>query len=387
MNKLNYPFTAIVGQDELLMGIILNIINPKLGGLLIKGVKGAGKSTAVNSITDIIPEIKVLKGCKFNCDPEKPEQWCKKCKDKYSETDKDVIIKEVRRISVPLGITEDNLLGNIDVELLLKEGTRKFIPGIITKAHRQILYIDEVNLLPDHIIDDILDVAATHWNEVEREGFSLSHPSEFLLLGTMNPEEGELRPQILDRFPLSVIVNSVSNEKLRTEIIKRNLQFESNKTEFRNKFQKETRELRSLIKLARTQLNNVKIKTKYYKIVSKLCSENNIDGQRADIGIIKTALTHAEKKKKNQVEFRHIKQASKFVLQHRTRAGGLSKPLTETEINDFFKSINENEFTQINFSNTINKKNSLFCDSHLFQQKKNNSDLECLHRLARSSRS
>lgn len=387
MNKLNYPFTAIVGQDELLMGIILNIINPKLGGLLIKGVKGAGKSTAVNSITDIIPEIKVLKGCKFNCDPEKPEQWCKKCKDKYSETDKDVIIKEVRRISVPLGITEDNLLGNIDVELLLKEGTRKFIPGIITKAHRQILYIDEVNLLPDHIIDDILDVAATHWNEVEREGFSLSHPSEFLLLGTMNPEEGELRPQILDRFPLSVIVNSVSNEKLRTEIIKRNLQFESNKTEFRNKFQKETRELRSLIKLARTQLNNVKIKTKYYKIVSKLCSENNIDGQRADIGIIKTALTHAAFELKNQVEFRHIKQASKFVLQHRTRAGGLSKPLTETEINDFFKSINENEFTQINFSNTINKKNSLFCDSHLFQQKKNNSDLECLHRLARSSRS
>ena len=341
--KENYPFTAIVGQEELILGIILNIINPKIGGLLIKGIKGSGKSTAVYSMTDIIPEIDVLKDCKFNCDPQKPEYWCEDCRNNYSEDNKKIISKEVMNVPVPLSITEDRLLGNIDVEMLLKEGKHRFIPGILAKAHRQILYIDEVNLLPDHIVDDILDVSAMGWNRIERDGFSISHPSEFLLIGTMNPEEGELRPQILDRFPLSVEVATVTNKAFRKEIINRNLAYEKNPTKFREQFQQETENLKNFIILSRTILKKVEVKSEFYDLIVKLCSENKVDGHRADIGIIKTASTHAAFEMKKQVEMRHIKQAAKFVLGHRTREGGLSKPLTKAEIDDFFNNLKDDE--------------------------------------------
>ena len=344
MNKVYFPFTAIVGQEELLLGIILNIINPKLGGLLIKGVKGSGKSTAVYSMTDIIPEIEILKDCKLNCNPQKPEYWCEDCLNNYSNENKKIISKEVVIVPVPLSITEDRLLGNVNVELLLKEGKHRIISGILAKAHRQILYIDEVNLLPDHIVDDILDVSAMGWNRIEREGFSISHPSEFLLIGTMNPEEGELRPQILDRFPLSVKVASVTNEAFRKEIINRNLAYEKNPKEFSNNFQKETENLKNFILLSRTILEKVKVKSEFYDMVVKFCSEKKVDGHRADIGIIKTARTHAAFEMKTQVELRHLKQAAKFVLCHRTREGGLSKPLTKVEIDDFFDNLRDGEF-------------------------------------------
>jgi len=351
--RKNYPFTAIVGQEELSLGIILNIINPKLGGLLIKGVKGSGKSTAVYSMTDIIPEIKVLKECKFNCDPQKPEYWCEDCFNNYSEENKKIVSKEVENVSVPLSITEDRLLGNVDVEMLLKEGKHRFIPGILAKAHRQILYIDEVNLLPDHIVDDILDVSAMGWNRIEREGFSISHPSEFLLIGTMNPEEGELRPQILDRFPLSVEVASVTNETFRKEIINRNLAYEKEPAKFREQFQQETENLKNFIILSRTILQKV-------------------DGHRADIGIIKAAKTHAAFEMKTQVELRHIKQATKFVLCHRTREGGLSKPLTKEEIDEFFDNIKDEKFPKRSKKRTeeINKSIHLFSEGGLIRQEK-----------------
>jgi len=371
MVKINYPFAAIVGQEELLLGIILNIINPKLGGLLIKGVKGSGKSTAVYSMTDIIPEIDVLKDCKFNCNPEKPEYWCEECRKKYSEK-KEILSKEVMNVPVPLSITEDRLLGNVDVELLLKEGKHRFIPGILAKAHRQILYIDEVNLLPDHIVDDILDVSAMGWNRIEREGFSISHPSEFLLIGTMNPEEGELRPQILDRFPLSIMLDSVTDEILRKEIINRNLAYEKDPAKFREQFQQETENLKNFINISRTLLDEIEVKSEFYDIVVKFCANNKVDGHRADIGIIKTARTHAAFEMKKQVELRHIKQAAKFALCHRTREGGLSKPLTKVEIDDFFDNLKE-EKTPKKTEKTyeeINKNINLFSEGGLIQQEK-----------------
>ena len=372
MKSIFYPFAAIVGQEELILGIILNIINPKLGGLLIKGVKGSGKSTAVYSMTDIIPEINVMKECKFNCDPEKPEYWCEDCLNNYSEENKKIVSKEVENVSVPLSITEDRLLGNVDVEMLLKEGKHRFIPGILAKAHRQILYIDEVNLLPDHIVDDILDVSAMGWNRIEREGFSISHPSEFLLIGTMNPEEGELRPQILDRFPLSIEIASVTNEAFRKEIINRNLAYEKNPAEFREQFKEETENLKNLIKVGRIQLENIEVKSDFYDIVIKLCAENKVDGHRADIGIIKTAKTHASFELKKQVELRHIRQAAKFVLGHRTREGGLSKPLTKSEIDEFFDNIKESkiENKEIQTDDKINKNINLFSEGGLIQQEK-----------------
>ncbi|MCF7918569.1 MAG: ATP-binding protein [Candidatus Cloacimonetes bacterium] len=368
MKRIHYPFTAIVGQEELLLGIILNIINPQLGGLLIKGVKGSGKSTAVYSMTDVIPEIEVFQNCRFNCDPQQKEYWCEDCRSNNSE--KKVITKAVANVSVPLSITEDRLLGNVDVEQLLKEGKHRFIPGVLSKAHRQILYIDEVNLLPDHIVDDILDVAAMGWNRIEREGFSISHPARFLLIGTMNPEEGELRPQILDRFPLSVKVASVADPVLRKEIINRNLAYEKDPAQFKELFQQDTENLKNIIKLARTLLDKVEIKPEFYDIVVKLCADNKVDGHRADIGIIKTAQTHAAFELKNQVELRHILQAAKFVLIHRTREGGLSKPLTTSEIDEYFASLKTEDFSESSTSGEIDKSINLFADGGLIQQEK-----------------
>jgi Mg-chelatase subunit ChlI len=372
MKRINFPFTAIVGQEELLLGIILNVVNPKLGGLLIKGVKGSGKSTAVYSMTDIIPQIEVINGCKFNCDPHQPEYWCEFCKNNESSEKPMIITQKVELIPVPLSITEDRLLGNVDVELLLKAGKKRFIPGLLAKAHRQILYIDEVNLLPDHIVDDILDVSSMGWNHIEREGFSLSHLSEFLLIGTMNPEEGELRPQILDRFPLSVEVASVTNDVYRREIINRNLAYEKNPSEFREQFQKETENLKNLITLSRTLLEKVDVKSEFYDIVVKFCADNKVDGHRADISIIKTAKTHAAFEMKLQVELRHIKQAAKYVLGHRTREGGLSKPLSKQEIDIFFDNLKIEDFIKEPVRNVgiINRKINLFNQGGLIQQEK-----------------
>ncbi len=366
-----FPFTAIVGQDELLLGIILNIINPQLGGLLIQGVKGSGKSTAVYSMNELIPEIETFEGCNFNCNPEKPESFCEECR-KNNSPPKEVINKGVKLVPVPLSVTEDRLLGNVDVELLLKEGKHRFIPGILARANRQILYIDEVNLLPDHIVDDILDVSATGWNYIEREGFSLSHPSKFLLIGTMNPEEGELRPQILDRFPLSVSIASVTDPALRKEIIKRNLAFEENPADFIDLFRTDTDNLKDLITISKTFLDKVQVTPTIYDLIAEFCSANNIDGHRADIGIIKTASTHAAFEMKTEVELRHIRQAAKFFLCHRTREGGLTKPLTPQEIDDYFDKINQNKFQRAKTSGKIdiNRDIGLFSEEDLVQLEK-----------------
>ena len=369
--RLNYPFTAIVGQEDLLLGIILNAINPGLGGLLIQGVKGSGKSTAVYSMNEIIPEIETFKYCKYNCDPQREDSLCSECrleKRKNSET----FSKKVDLVSVPLSVTEDRLLGNVDVELLLKEGKHHFIPGVLAKANRQILYIDEVNLLPDYIVDDILDVSATGWNYVEREGFSVSHPSKFLLIGTMNPEEGELRPQILDRFPLAVSVSSVSDSTLRKEIINRNLAYEENPKGFRDHFSEETENLKNLIALSRSILAKVEVHPAFYDHIAEFCSANLIDGHRADIGIFKTARTYAAFEMKTQVELRHLRQSAKFFLCHRTREGGLTKPLTREEIDAYFDQLSEKAVsgTKKTGYHLINKDISLFSNKDLIQQEK-----------------
>jgi Mg-chelatase subunit ChlI len=372
MEKKHYPFAALVGQEELLLGLILNIINPKLGGLLIKGVKGSGKSTAVYSMTDIIPDIKVLSDCNFNCNPDTPEFWCEQCLTKKPHHDEETNNKKAEIVSIPLSITEDRLLGNVDVELLLKEGMHRFVPGALAKAHRQILYIDEVNLLPDHIVDDILDVSAMGWNHIEREGFSISHKSDFLLIGTMNPEEGELRPQILDRFPLSVEVESISDSKLRKEIINRNLAYEDDVTGFIEKFKTDTENLKNIMKLSRNLLDKIQIDPAYFEIVVKLCADKKVDGHRADIGIIKTAKTHAAFELKEKVELRHINQAAKFVLCHRTRDGGLSKPLTKSEITEYFDMLKTEDvdFHSPEAELDIDKSINLFSNGGLIQQEK-----------------
>jgi len=219
MTKLRFPFMALIGQDDLSLALILNLVNPRIGGVLIRGTKGTGKSTAVYGLPQIAPLIRVHEGCSYNCSPDEPQSWCSFCRSHQSPA---LMEREVEVVNLPLNISEENLSGRIDVEKLLKTGEKLFTPGLLAKAHRQILYIDEINLIPDHITDSLLDVVASGVNIVEREGFSVEHPSRSLLIGTMNSEEGELRPQILDRFPLSVTIRTVSNVEDRLEIIRRN---------------------------------------------------------------------------------------------------------------------------------------------------------------------
>jgi len=330
--KQHFPFTALVGQDELMLAILLNLINPDIGGVLIKGAKGSGKSTAVHGIPDIIPPISVIQYCEFNCNPDFPEEWCEDCQNQYPACCVDTEEKPVEVVSVPLSVTEDRLLGTVDMEHLLKDGEYHFIPGLLAKAHRQILYIDEVNLLPDHIVDDILDVAASGINRVERENFSKEHLSQFLMIGTMNPEEGELRPQILDRFTLSVTLSAIADPVQRKEIIARNLAFKDDPTGLCLTFQQQTDHLKETIEIARNYLPNVAVGEKFYDAVVAFCAANEVDGHRADIAIIRTAQTHAALEMRDRVEMRHIIQAAKLVLPHRTRKGGLLKPLTVEEI-------------------------------------------------------
>ncbi|MFN3921879.1 MAG: ATP-binding protein, partial [Caldimicrobium sp.] len=207
-----FPFTAIVNQEEMKLGLILNVIDPTIGGLLIMGEKGTAKSTAVRALAELLPEIEVSKGCKFNCDPK--GDLCPECKEKLEQRGfLEIEKRKMQVVELPLGVTEDRVVGTLDIESAIKKGEKRFEPGILAKANRNFLYIDEVNLLEDHIVDLLLDSAAMGINTVEREGISFSHPARFILVGSMNPEEGELRPQLLDRFGLSVNVSAVRNKE------------------------------------------------------------------------------------------------------------------------------------------------------------------------------
>ncbi|MGQ9726057.1 MAG: ATP-binding protein, partial [Candidatus Bathycorpusculaceae bacterium] len=250
--RLVFPFSAIVGLDKLKLAILVNAINPKIGGLLIKGPKGSGKSTIVRALADILPKILVVKDCLFNCNPYDPSNMCPKCSERYKKGEKlPVEEREMLVVDLPLGATEDRVIGSLDVEKAIKHGIEALEPGILAEANQNILYVDEVNLLPDHIADDLLDAAATGWNIVEREGISVSHPSRFIFIGTMNPEEGELRPQLLDRFPLSVTVDRIASVKDRMEIVKRNMEFEADPENFHQKFEPLQKELRDRIAKAK----------------------------------------------------------------------------------------------------------------------------------------
>ncbi|KYH37843.1 MAG: magnesium chelatase [Candidatus Bathyarchaeota archaeon B24] len=337
--RVPFPFTAFVDQDDLKLALLLNAVNPSIGGVLIKGEKGSGKSTIVRALADLLPEIKVSEGCMFNCNPDNPAEMCENCFRRWKKGELKVAYRRMRVITVPLGITEDRLLGTLDIEKALREGVKAFQPGLLAEANRNILYIDEVNLLPDHIVDDILDAAASGWNIVERETISIAHPSRFLLIGTMNPEEGELRPQLLDRFPLSVTVTSVKDEKLRMEIVKRNLEFEEDPEGFRERYRPKQEELRRRIIEARRLLPKVKVPDAVIQLTVRLCISLEVDGHRPDIIILKAAKTLAAFEGKTVVEAPDVKKVAPLVLSHRTRRGGFREPATPEEIYKAFDSI------------------------------------------------
>lgn len=326
-SKLVYPFTAIVGQEKMKTALILNVINPRIGGVLLRGEKGTGKSLAVRALADLLPEVEVVAGCPFNCDPADPRDMCDQCTSKVAAGEKlPVARKRVSVVELPVGATEDRVVGTLDIERAIKTGEKHFEPGLLAEANRNILYIDEVNLLDDHLVDVMLDAAAMGVNYVEREGISFSHPARFVLVGTMNPEEGELRPQLLDRFALSVEVKGIKNPEARAEIVRRRVAFENDPEDFIMKYQDEQEALRRQIVEAQKLLPNVKLSDEMVDLITQMCLDFGVDGHRADITMYKTACTIAAFKGKREVTEEDVLEAAELALPHRRRRRPFEEP-------------------------------------------------------------
>lgn len=326
--KKNYCFTAIAGQEDMKTALVLNVINPHLGGVLIRGEKGTAKSTAVRALAELLPMRPQVRGCQFGCDPFDKAHMCDSCREKQENGEAlEIIYAPMRVIDLPVSATEDRVVGTLDMEYAIKTGEKKFESGILANANRNILYVDEVNLLDDHVVDVLLDSAAMGVNTVEREGISYSHPAEFILVGTMNPEEGDLRPQLIDRFGLSVMVEGEREVKQRVEVLERRLKYENSPEEFFAEWEPKQKELRCDIEEARKRLGSVTYSREILELIANISIELDVDGHRADIVMLKTAMTLAAYHKKTEVEKEEILQAARLVLPHRMRR----RPFEETQ--------------------------------------------------------
>ena len=333
LRRTTLPFTAITGLGTLKLALILNGVNPLIGGVLISGPKGTGKTTAVRALADLLPEVDVVTDCQFGCNPHAPDLLCEDCSTRLLNGNKlESSKRKMRVVNLPLSTTEDRLIGALDIERVLQEGIRALKPGILAEAHQNVLYVDEVNLLPDHLVDDLLDAAATKINTIEREGISVSHPSDFVLIGTMNPEEGELRPQLLDRFALHIAVGSNPSIEERMELVRRNLEFEKDPNKFREDWSDKQSELEKKIIRAKELLKSVELDDVNLRAIAMACDALEVDGVRPDIVISKTAITHAAFQGRSYVDLEDMKIASQLALSHRTRRGGLLEPPSPDDI-------------------------------------------------------
>ena len=326
-NRFVYPFSAIVGQEKMKKALLLNAINPKIGGVLLRGEKGTAKSLAVRALADLLPEIEVVADCPFLCDPRRAEELCEMCAAKVARGEKlEVARRKAPFVELPLGATEDRVVGTLDIERAIKTGEKRFEPGLLAAANRGILYIDEVNLLDDHLVDVLLDAAAMGVNYVEREGISFSHPARFILVGTMNPEEGELRPQLLDRFGLAVEVKGLEDPEERAEVVRRRMAFEENPAAFIASWEKEQEALRRRIEEARRLLPEVRIGDEMLKLIARICLDFGVDGHRADIVMCKTAATLAAFCGRTEVTEEDVREAAELALPHRRRRKPFEEP-------------------------------------------------------------
>ena len=318
-NKKIYPFAAIVGQEQMRTALILNVINPALGGILIRGEKGTAKSTAVRALADLMPELEKVSSCKFGCDP-RSKALCAECEAKKAAGGSfDTEFSRMKVVDLPVSATEDRVVGTLDIEYAIKHGEKKFEKGILAEAHRNILYIDEVNLLDDHVVDVLLDSAAMGVNTIEREGISYSHPAVFILVGTMNPEEGDLRPQLLDRFGLVVDVYSENDRERRAEVVERRLDYERDPDAFSLRFEGEQTALAEKIAKAKQILPDVTYSKELILLAAKLSITLDVDGHRADIGMIKAASTIAAFEGRKIADIGDLSRAAVYVLPHRMR--------------------------------------------------------------------
>jgi magnesium chelatase subunit I len=320
-SPLTYPFSAIVGQDTLKLVLLLNAIDPRIGGVLITGTKGTGKSTAVRAFADLLPDARIVQDCPYACNPEDLTNLCRDCFARLrAEGTLPTTRRKMRVVQLPLSATEDRLLGTLDVESVLTRGTKRLHPGLLAEANQNVLYIDEVNLLPDHLTDSLLDAAASGWNVVEREGVSVQHPSRFILVGTMNPEEGELRPQILDRFALHVVTDHIVDRRARVEIVRRNTAFEADPAGFSARFAPQQRELRSRIVAARRLLPRVTVPQPIYEHVGASHAQLRVDGHRPDIATIKAAKALAAFQGREAVTWEEVARVAPLSLRRQRHA-------------------------------------------------------------------
>ncbi|WP_298815728.1 putative cobaltochelatase [Chloroflexus sp.] len=314
-----YPFSAIVGQERLKRALILNAINPRIGGVLIRGEKGTAKSTAVRALTRLLPSIKVVVDCPYSCDPDAPATLCADCQARLAQGLLPTMVRPTRLVELPVSASEDRVVGSLDLEHAITEGQRRFEPGLLAQVNRGVLYVDEVNLLDDHLVDLLLDAAAMGVNTVEREGVSVSHPARFILVGTMNPEEGELRPQLLDRFGLAVEVVGLTDVNDRVAVIERRMAYEADPASFIRQWHEAEESLAQRIAAARALLPQVRIDRTDMAVVASLCIEMSVDGHRADLTILETARTHAAWSGRRTLAAEDIRLAAELALPHRMR--------------------------------------------------------------------
>ncbi|HYU20770.1 MAG TPA: putative cobaltochelatase [Chloroflexota bacterium] len=315
-----FPFTALVGQERMKRALVLNAINPRLGGVLVRGEKGTAKSTAVRALANLLPEIKVVIGCHYGCDPTLCDELCADCRGRApGGTVLPTAARRVPIVNLPVGATEDRVTGAIDIEEAISKGERRFEPGLLAAANRGILYVDEVNLLNDHLVDILLDAAAMGMNYVEREGISLSHPAQFILVGTMNPEEGDLRPQLLDRFALAVEVQGLPDQPRRAEVVRRRIGFEADPASFVAGWEPEEEAERARILRAQQLMPAVVLDERMLDLITHLCCDFQVDGLRADIVMYKTAVTLAAYAGRGRVTEEDVRDAAELALLHRRR--------------------------------------------------------------------
>jgi|TARA_X000000950_G_scaffold279937_1_gene373567 magnesium chelatase subunit I len=321
-----FPFTAIVGQAEMKLALLLNVIDPRIGGVMIMGDRGTGKSTTIRALADLLPEIPVVAGDPYNSSPNDPDLQSSEVRERLQRGES---LSEGRcqvpMVDLPLGATEDRLCGTIDIEKALSEGVRAFEPGLLAKANRGLLYVDEVNLLDDHLVDVLLDSAASGWNTVEREGVSVRHPARFVLIGSGNPEEGELRPQLLDRFGMSVEVRTVRDPEQRVQVVDQRGQFDSDPVSFLTQFQGQQKGLQEKVVAAQERLGSVQMDPDLRLKISEVCGQLEVDGLRGDIVTNRAARALAAFEGRAEVNDDDVARVMACCLRHRLRKDPLEQ--------------------------------------------------------------
>nr|YP_009105582.1 magnesium chelatase subunit of protochlorophyllide reductase [Xylochloris irregularis]AIT94293.1 magnesium chelatase subunit of protochlorophyllide reductase [Xylochloris irregularis] len=335
-----FPFTAIVGQEEMKLALLLNVIDPKIGGVMIMGDRGTGKSTTVRALVDLLPTIQAVANDPFNSDPFDPESMSPEIQERLEKNEKlEIVTKKIAMVDLPLGATEDRVCGTIDIEKALTEGVKAFEPGLLAKANRGILYVDEVNLLDDHLVDVLLDSAASGWNTVEREGISISHPARFILVGSGNPEEGELRPQLLDRFGMHAQIGTVKDANLRVQIVEQRSHFDQSPFEFRKNYTESQEKLTEKITQARAILKEVNLDYNYRIKISQICSDLDVDGLRGDIVTNRASKALAAFENRREVTPEDIYRVIPLCLRHRLRKDPLETIDSGDKVKEAFRKV------------------------------------------------